>query len=83
VLHGGSEAVWLDDVFERSAPGIQVVTAGQVARGKLLGAWCWSRWTAWHTRFDHHPPLGQRPGGQPVRRLASGQGTAALPGPTA
>lgn len=41
MLHGGSEAVWLDDVFERSAPGIQVVTAGQVARGKLLGAWCW------------------------------------------
>lgn len=28
VLHGGSEAVWLDDVFERSAPGIQVITAG-------------------------------------------------------
>jgi hypothetical protein len=32
--------VWLDPLFDKQVPRIQVVSAGQVARQRLLGWWC-------------------------------------------
>lgn len=40
VVHNAYESVWLDPVFDKQAPRIQVVSAGQVARQRLLGWWC-------------------------------------------
>ncbi len=35
VWHGGTEAIWLDPVFDKGTPDIHLVTAGQVARWRL------------------------------------------------
>ena len=40
VLHDSTDAVWLDEVFDKGAPRIQVVSAGQVAQSRVLGGWC-------------------------------------------
>lgn len=40
IWHGGSEAVWVDPAYEARQPDIHLVTAGVVARARLVTWWC-------------------------------------------